>query len=516
MRIAAIDIGTNSVHLVVAEISPDGQISVVEKQREQVELGAGEFASHRITDEAFDRGVAALTRFKRVCDAHGVEDIHAAATSAVREADNGAEFCVFVKDTTGIHVRVISGHDEARLVYLGARGGIDFTKGRALLFDLGGGSTEFVLCDAERALVLESLPLGHIRLADAFLRSEMLVEPERRPLKSHVQSLLQPLLSRVRGSDFATLVGTSGTVRSLAKMATLMRKEALPEHEHGLLLGRAELDEIVKTFRTKPSSAWGAALPGFDEKRKRTLPAGAVLVREVMKAFSKETLLTSENSLREGLVADWILRHRPELDLSRSIPDPRRRSVLALMARYQADRPHAERVAAQALHLFDVTAALHGLTVDDRRLLELACLVHDVGHYISGKDHHRHGQYLIRHTPMPGFTAPEIALLGNLVRYHRGGRPKPDDPDYAALSARDRRKVRVLSAVMRLADSLDRGHDGNVVQFDARLDAGAVHLRATTRDAGDLERWAAVQRLPHLEEALGRRVNIEIVRSEAQ
>lgn len=517
MKIAAIDVGTNSVHLIIAEVSPDGSITTIEKAREQVELGAGEFHAgtpgsvHRITDEAFARGIGALTRFKQACDGFDVEDVHAAATSAVREAENGIEFCRAVKLATGIHVRVISGLDEARLVYLGARAEVDFSVGRALLFDLGGGSTEFVLCDAEQSLVTESLPLGHIRLSDAFLRSDPVSEAERRALKAHVQALLQPLLARVRGSDFATLVGTSGTVRTLAHVATRMRGDPAPEHDHGLLLQRTELEELIRIFRTRPSTSW-MTLPGMDERRRRTLPAGAILVREVMKALDKPSLLTSERSLRDGLVVDWILRHRPELDISRAIPDPRRRSVQAVSARYGADEVHARLVADASLRLFDATAALHQLSIDDRRLLEFAALLHDVGHHISGKDHNRHGQYLIRHTRMPGFTAPEIALLGNLVRYHRGSKPKERHPEFAALGARDQKRVRVLSAFLRVADALDRGHDQNVVTLDVRVQDGCVRVCASTRDPEDLERWAVVQRLPVLEEALSVPVIFEVGR----
>lgn len=514
MRVGAIDIGTNSVHLLVAEVSPDGRISVVEHAREQVELGAGEFKAHRLTPEAFSRGIEALRTFRHACDSLLVEDIHATATSAVREAENGAEFCLAVKEQAGIHVRVISGLDEARLVYLGARADIDFSGGRALLFDLGGGSTEFVLCDHEQALIMESLPLGHIRLADAFGPGDTMTEDQRRALKNHVQKLLQPLLSRVRGSDFHTLIGTSGTARTLARIATLRRGDTIPEHEHGLVLHRAELDDLIRTFKTRPPSTWGQ-IPGMDDKRKRTLPVGAIFVRELMKALNKDHLLTSERSLRDGLIVDWIIRHRPELDISRSVADPRRRSVLATMARYGVDDGHARATAEFALQIFDATATIHGLSVDDRRLLEFGAMLHDVGHHIDGEEHHRHGQYLIRHTRMPGFTAPEIAVLGNIIRYHRGSKPKLRHAEFAALSARDQQRVRVMSAMVRLADGLDRGHHHNVVQLEVVREPDALKVRAWTREPADLERWAAVQRTGALSEVLGLPVVVEVERHEA-
>lgn len=512
MRVGAIDIGTNSVHLLVAEVSPEGRISVVEHAREQVELGAGEFTAHRLTPEAFKRGIDALRLFKHACDSLNVEDVHVAATSAVREAENGAEFCAEVKEQTGIHVRVISGLDEARLVYLGARSAIDFSEGRVLLFDLGGGSTEFVLCDHEQALVMESLPLGHIRLADAF--GDLTDEDRRRDLKTHVQQLLQPLLSRVRGSDFTSIIGTSGTVRTLARIATLRRGDPMPEHEHGLVLRRTELEDLVRVFKTRPPSTW-SQIPGMDEKRRRTLPAGAILVRELLKALNKETMLTSERSLRDGLIVDWILKHRPELDISKSVADPRRRSVLAAMARYGVDDGHARATAEIAVRIFDATARKHQLAVDDRRTLEFAAMLHDLGHHIDGEEHHRHGQYLIRHTRMPGFTAPELAVIGNIVRYHRAGKPKLRHVEYAALSVRDQERVRVLSAIVRLADGLDRGHHRNVVHLEVALDTESLRIRAWTREPGDLERWAAVQRTGALADVLGVPILIEVERHQA-
>lgn len=519
MKVGAIDVGTNTIHLLVAEIAPDGRITVIEKDREQVELGAGEFQPNgkskkseefRLTADAFQRGVDALRRFRLAMDSIGVDDVSAVATSAVREAANGQEFCDAVKAETGIHVRTISGLDEARLTYLGARADIDFSRGRALLFDMGGGSTEFVLCDSEQALVLESLPLGHIRLGERFTRSDPISESDRRDLKSHVAALLQPLLSRVRPGDFATLYGCSGTARSLARAATVRRGAEMPRHANGLLLYRAELEEMVRIMRTKPSAQWD--LPGIDERRRRTLVAGSTLIREIFRATNKDVLVTTEKSVREGLIADWILRHRPELALSGSVPDPRRRSVVSAMEHYGADGAHARRVADTALRLYDATAPIHKGSVDDRRLLEFSALLHDIGHFISGEDHHRHSQYLIRNTRMPGFTSPEIEIMAAVVRYHRGSRPKTNHDEFKPFPAPDRDRVRLLASILRVSDALDRGHDGNLVQVDVQL-GSTLEIRARTRDSGDLEHWSAVQRGEWLAEVLGLPVEMTVERA---
>jgi exopolyphosphatase/guanosine-5'-triphosphate,3'-diphosphate pyrophosphatase len=501
MKIAAIDIGTNSVHLLIASVGADGRVEVVEKAREQVELGAGGLEANRLTEAAIDRGVAALTSFKAACDGHEVEDIFATATSAVREAENGVDFCKRVKETTNIHVRVITGAEEARLIHLGARRDLDFSKGRVLVFDLGGGSTEFILCDPEDALVRLSLPVGHIRLSDRFHQQDPLGDQGYRDIKAEVDGLLTPLLQRVQPGDFQSLVGTSGAVRTLAMMATLRRGDTAPEHEQGLVLHRQELDELVRVLRERTQAEY-LGLPGMDPKRRHTLPAGAIIVREIMRAFEIERLVTCERGLRDGLIVDWVLRHRPEIGLSATTPDPRRRAVLSAMRHYLADPDHANFVARAARQIFDATASIHGLRIDDRRVLEFAAQLHDIGHHIAGKDHQKHGMYLIRHTRMPGFTAPEIELMALLVRYHRGGGPKRHHDAYRKLKSRERQRVKVLAGMLQLADALDRGHDQNTTRIDAVLDGQQLVVTAQTRDAPDLERWSSLRRRRLLMDAL--------------
>ncbi|TNE87483.1 MAG: Ppx/GppA family phosphatase [Deltaproteobacteria bacterium] len=511
MKVAAIDIGTNSVHLLIAAIGADGRIEVVEKAREQVELGSGGLDAHRLTPEAIDRGVSALESFKAACDGHEVEDIYATATSAVREASNGVDFCKQVKERTGIHVRVITGAEEARLIHLGARRDLDFSSGRVLVFDLGGGSTEFILCDPEDALVRMSLRIGHIRLSDRFHDQDPLGDAAYREIKKAVAAQLSPLLQRVQPGDFQSLVGTSGAVRTLAKMATLRRGDKEPEHEHGLVLLRSELDELVRMLRSQPQAEY-LEIPGMDPKRQHTLPAGAIIVREIMRAFEIDRLVTSERGLRDGLIVDWVLRHRPEISLTATTPDPRRRAVLSVMRHYRADPDHANFVARAARQLFDVTAPLHGLRIDDRRTLEFAAQLHDIGHHIAGKDHQKHGMYLIRHTRMPGFTAPEIELMAQLVRYHRGGGPKRAHANFKILKPREQYRVRVLAGILQLADALDRGHDQNTTRLDTRLEGETLTITALTREAPDLERWSSVRRRKLLEDALGLEVVIKVER----
>ncbi len=507
MRIAAIDVGTNSVHLMVADIHPDGTWTVVETDRLQVELGAGGLDRNRLSPAAWKRGLVAMERFADAARSLQVEAIHCAATSAVREAENGADWCREVRERTGIHVRTISGREEGRLIYLGARADLDFTPGKVLLMDLGGGSTEFILCDSATPLVIESLPLGHIRLTEEF--PDLHDKESYGRLKRRIREGLAPLTTTVKGKSFHTLVGTSGTLRCLARMATLARGDRMPEHSHGLLLARTELDALVRKLRTTPADE-RHRIPGLDPRRERTITAGAVLVREVMRAFDKEQLVTSERSLRDGLIVDWILQNRPEIELLSSVPDPRDRSVRRLMDRYGADPAHAHFVCERSLQLFDALAPLHRLGFAERELLGHAARLHDIGHYIDGASHNRHGAYLIRNSRLHGFTAPEIELMATLVRYHRGKKPKPDHPEMAGLGPEERRTIKILAGILRIADALDRSHAQPVERVELDLKDGHLHVRALTSRPAHLERWASERRKSLLEAALHQEIHIEV------
>ena len=368
MRVAAIDVGTNSVHMLVADVHPDGTLQVVEKAREQVELGRGGMSTNALAPDAMERGLAAMQSFATTLRSLGVEAVTAAATSAVREAKNGTEWTHRVRDTTGIHIRVISGQEEARLIYLGARNDLDFSKGYALLLDLGGGSAEVILADGSRPLCKKSLPLGHIRLTERFGSEDPPTDDTWRALRDHLRAELLPLRTDIPPGRFGTFTGTSGAVRTLARMAALARGEPTPTHDHGLVLTRAELKRLIGEFRRLKKARY-SDLPGMDPRRRDTLPYAAAMVYETMRVFDAEKIVASERSLRDGLLVDWIQTHQPELDLAKTVAWPRLRAVLRLMDKYEVDRPHAERVRDLALALFDQLEPLHQLGGEQRRML---------------------------------------------------------------------------------------------------------------------------------------------------
>jgi exopolyphosphatase/guanosine-5'-triphosphate,3'-diphosphate pyrophosphatase len=296
-------------------------------------------------------------------------------------------------------------------------------------------------------------------------------------------------------------------------MASLRRGELETRSDEGLVLRRSELEALLADMDGMSADALRDR-PGMDPRRVLTLPAATVIVREVLDTFGKDQLTTSERSLRDGLIVDWIRKRRPELALSETVPDPRRRSVLRMLERYNVETPHATQAARLALALFDGLADLHHLGIDDRRTLEFAAMLHDVGHYIAGLDHHRHGYYLVRNTQLPGFTRPEVEVIASIVHYHRGARPKRTHEPFKALDEANRHRVVVLSAIVQMADALDRGHNQVISELRTRIEPKRVLVRAVARDRAHLEHWAAARKCEVLAEALHRTVELELVEPE--
>jgi len=512
MRVAAIDVGTNSIHLLVADVGPDGQWKVVEKQRNQVELGRGGLDRTRLADDAMARGLHALTAFQHTIDALGAEAVTAAATSAVREAENGNDFVRTVRRETGIAIRTVSGAEEARLLFQGIKADLDFDDGPVLLVDIGGGSLEIVLADETGVKLARSLPLGHIRLSERFLGSDPPRKGELSQLRKHVAERLEPILDEIAAHPrpVARIVGTSGSIRTLGRMASRRRREHELPHGQGLVVRLEELREIQQIFATTKRSRL-ADIPGMDPRRRATLPAAAAVLRKLLDHFAPIDLVTSDRSLRDGLLADWVERHRPELIAVAPGGSPRRRTVLRMMDRFAGDRAHAEQVRRLALTLFD------GLQLDLdeatraswRAMLEDAALLHDVGHHISARDHHKHGQYIILHSRMVGYTGPEVAVLANIVRYHKRS-PKSDHDGFAALDEPQRTQVEHLSAILRVADALDRSHCQLVQDLEIRDDGTAVNLTARVPEEAHIERWAAEGSTNRLSNAIGRPVEVAV------
>ncbi|MGE5358275.1 MAG: HD domain-containing protein [Bacteroidales bacterium] len=504
MRIAAIDVGTNSIHMIVAEVHPDGSFEVIGREKEMVRLGTGGLEGRPLTPQTRAAGLDTLLRFKRLADSRNADEIVAVATSAVREAANGGEFLAEVAEHTGIHIRVISGLEEARLVYAAAIYGINATAGTSVVVDIGGGSTEIAVGDAAGMHAARSLKLGAIRLTDRFVRSDPLKPGDERRLVAHIRAEAGEYLAHVRNAGFDRLIATSGTTLNLAQMA--LDGTGIERMNHARMsteaLHRLRKQLIGADMRRR------LRIPALDSRRSDIIVAGAVLADTIVRLLGAREIVLCDVSLREGLVLDFAARNRSQIANVDRYPDVRRRSVFELGERCRWSAEHAQQVARLALSLFDQTRALHGLDDRAREWLEYGALLHDIGAHISYARHHRHSEYLIRNGGLRGLEPAEIDVLALVARHHRRGTPKKSEAALAALPAPLRRFVRVGSAIVRLAECLDRSHGQLVERVEWTDDGKTAHVRLVSGSDTELEAWAAARQLGPLSRELGRQIDI--------
>ena len=488
MKLAAIDIGSNSIHLIVAQIHRDGTYEIINKAKDMVGLASKTLANGYLSDEALERGLGCLHTYRTMVDAQGVDAIVAVATSAVREAVNREHFVELARSECGVDVQVISGHEEARLIYLGARDRIDWGGRRALIVDIGGGSVEFIVGDMREADLLESLKLGVRRLSEEFLFDDPPKPKQLKALRAHIEGTLGDFTEHLRTFDFDFVVGTSGTLKNLAEIA-IHAEGRSQGHIHGEW---ADLPTLKKMGRDLAGMTMKERtdVRGLDAKRTDTIVAGAQLIKYILRAVGHDRYQVCDYALRDGLVADYIEQHADVLSKARIEPDIRRRSVMKLFRRFNQSGAHPKQVARLAVSLFDQLKDLHKLPEGDRELLEYGALLHDIGYTISARKHHKHGQYMINHGELYGFSADEHQLIGMLARYHRGSDPRKRHEPYRFLRAKDRKRVTALAALLRLANALDRSHTNTIAEVTAKVRDDALHLTLATRSDPALELWA--------------------------
>jgi exopolyphosphatase/guanosine-5'-triphosphate,3'-diphosphate pyrophosphatase len=509
MRLAAIDIGTNSVHMIVVQVRPDLSFEVIDREKEMVRLGAGGLDGRRITDTAEAAALTALGTFRRVAESHHVDEILAAATSATREAANGPEFLAAIARETGIRPRVISGTEEARLIHLAALYSVESTGRPIVVIDIGGGSVEITLGASDRPDLAQSFKLGVIRLTEKHVASDPLSPRDERRLVAHVTRTTGHHLAAIVEAGFDRVVGTSGTILSLGALAVLEAEGHAPGDLRNLRVDARDLHRLRKRLTSLPL-AERLRMPGMEPRRADIAVAGSVLLDTLLRKLGARDITLSDLALREGLVLDYIRRNRPRIAQVDAVPDARRRSVIELADRCGVAPEHAQQVARLALSLFDQSAPVHGLGQREREWLEYAALVHDVGAHISYERHHQHSYYLITNGDLRGFEPLEIQVLALVARYHRRGTPKKSHEAYGALPGRLRRTVRCLAAILRLAEGLDRSH-AQPLESVTLVDRGD-DVMAALRASGDaeLELWAAGRHAGPFEGMLGKTVRFEV------
>jgi exopolyphosphatase/guanosine-5'-triphosphate,3'-diphosphate pyrophosphatase len=511
MRIAAIDCGTNSIHMIVVRIRPDLSFEMIDREKEMVRLGSGGLDGKALTREAMSAALQAFSRFRRLAESHQVEEILAAATSAVREAENGGEFLAAVERATGIKPRVISGTEEARLIHLAAVYGVDVAGASAVVVDIGGGSVEITHGAGTSLRVAKSFKLGVIRLTERFVHTDPLSGRDERKMVRHIDEELTKYLRDIRSAGFDRVIGTSGTILSLGTVATAERRRATDEIRN-LRVPAKQIHRLRKEV-TGRSITERMKLPGLDPRRADLIVAGGVLLDTILRHIDATEITLCDLALREGLVLDYIQRNRKHIAQAGQYPDIRRRSVIELAERCSYWPEHAHQVARLSLSAFDQTRGIHGLTDREREWLEFAALLHDIGSHISYPRHHKHSYYLIKNGDLRGFEPQEAEIIALIARYHRKTTPRKGHVDYSALSAKRRKAVRTLGAILRFVETLDRSHAQVIggIELHDRGKEFLVKLRATG-DA-ELELWAAQRQIEPLERELGKPIRLSAGRS---
>jgi exopolyphosphatase/guanosine-5'-triphosphate,3'-diphosphate pyrophosphatase len=491
--LAAIDVGTNSIHMVVTQIQPElPAFSVIAREKATVRLGDFCEKTGRLTEAAMERAIAALKRCQDVAKSLNAEQTIAVATSAVREAPNGHEFLQRVEDEVGLSINLISGAEEARRIYLGVLSGMNFHSKPHIIIDIGGGSTELILGDGHEPRTLSSTKVGAVRLTAEHITSDPISNSEFHALQAYIRGMfersIEELQAHLEPSERPRMVGTSGTIETLAALHAREKFGTVPTPLNGYEMTQKDVREWVSRFK-KMSFSERLAIPGLSDRRAEIILSGALILLEAMTMLKADTIVICERSLREGVVVDWMLSHGLIEDRLRYQSSVRQRNVLKIAQKYQVNLEHSQRVADFALTLFDQTQGiLHHWSAEERDLLWAAAILHNCGHHVNHSAHHKHSYYLIRNAELLGYTETEIEAIANLARYHRKSSPKKRHENYRNLtSKRYRRVVEQLHPLLRLAVALDRRQIGAVQSVQCEYVSQRRELRLNLQAANPLD-----------------------------
>lgn len=508
MLFGAIDVGTNSIHLIVVEFdSTFDTTRVVYKDREMVRLGSDDALERgRLSPKAMSRGIDAISRFVEAAHARGAERVRAVATSAVREADNGDEFRAQVEVQAGIPLEVLNAREEARLIHLGVANGFPIYDRLACIIDIGGGSTEFIVADGERPYLLDSVKLGSLRLYDRYLRGKS-VQRGARELNKHIRATLGPLVDRVRRYRLDVMIGTSGTIMGLAALDAAARGAPV-NRTHGYTLTLERLEALQRAMLGM-SEGERRRMPGMNPRRSDIIVAGSAILISALAQLGQDEIVICERALREGIIVDMVAQDRA---LAERLGDERVRRIEAIehLAHHYAHLGgHERQVGRLAIALFERLGGVHGLAPADRDILYAAALLHGIGRFVATSAHHKHSAYLIRNSPLPGWRDDERELIAQVARYYRKAMPKPTHPEFAALGAADRRRVEALASILRIADGLDERELGAVSEVTVRREDGRIAIVAQAEGDVSGELGAAMFKADLFERTFGVRPAFE-------
>lgn len=512
--VSFIDIGTNSVRLLVVRLNPNHSYTILTRQKQQVRLGEGEFDDEEIKADAIERLVVVCRKFTDLARTFSTEEFVAVATSAMREAANQSEILHLLRQEAQIDVRVISGQEEARLIYLGVASGVHIEDRQAFFIDIGGGSTEIAVGGDRTYQYLESFRLGAIRLSNLYLPSDSTgpVSPDQyKRVQHHIRDTIIHSVKKIRSMKPVIAIGSSGTIMNLAEIA---QKAIHSDGSNGdPFLSVKDLQKVIDLLCSLPLDQ-RRKVPGMNPERADIIISGAAILESFMKELGFDTIMTTGRGLQDGLLVDYLSR----MDAFPLLGDlsPRQRSVLQLGRSCGINEVHARTVTSLVLELFDSAKeqSLHDFGDNERELLEYATFLHDIGSFISYTNHHAHSYYMIKNSELLGFDEKEITFMANIARFHRKKAPRKKDPEVMELETRERDALRILSTFIRLSESLDRSHTALIqhVKF-TRVDREHVHLEVIARGDCQLEIWGVEAEKKAFEKIFGKQLIIERIQT---
>ena len=505
MKLAAIDIGSNSIKTIVVDAVSAASFTVLAREKESVRLGHGTLANRQFSPDAIIRAVDTIRRFRLLADSRGAEKIFAVATATVRVAENASEFIATVEKETGVHIEILSGIEEARLIGLAA---VYSSKSESLLnIDIGGGSTELSVMKNGLPFKLFSVKLGAVGLTDKFIVNDPPQAREIKDLREEIALALDRPTRELSKIEWNDTTGTSGTILALGVL--LENSNSTEKFERGGQIIELNALEKLNNKLAALNVVGRRELSGVSGQRAEIVIAGGQILAGVLRALKIKKLTSSNFALREGVVIDRlqklkIISQPPVSDLH----DPRLLGVLALGKRFGYEKEHSLQIARLAEIIFDEIAPKYNLSASLRVLLSAAAILHDIGYYISHEDHHKHTQYLIKNSELIGFSEEGRAIIGNITRYHRGSLPKEKHVEFNSLSPATQEIVWKLGGILRLADALDRSYDSRVKNVKLKMENGNLFVKLESEKSCEREILAATQKSNMFETAFNCKLEV--------
>jgi len=499
--IAAIDVGSNAMRILVGRIVYDGRVEVVENLRLPVRLGQDAFTTGIISEDTARQAVDAFLRFRKIADYHKVEKIRAVATSAMREIIHSGLLIDRIARATGIEIEIISGEEEARLIHLAVAQSVNLKDKHALLIDIGGGSVEVTLSQSGNILSTESYNMGTVRLLNKLSGKKNAAMPFHKLVREYAEAARRRIDREIGDHKIDICIGTGGNIEEMGNLRKKLFKRdsdrAITLEELDKLvetLSRMKVEERIRKFKLKPDRA------------DVILPASIVLQMIAHEAKIKEVTIPNVG-LKDGVLWDMVY-HLQKNELT-SVSEQVWTSALRLGEKYEFDAKHAKLVARLAGTLFEQSGDLHNLNEEYKLLLEISSLLHDIGHFINTLDHNKHSYYILKSSPLIGLSENQQNIIANVMLYHRKSMPSLEDDGFRALMPRDRLVVIKLAALMRLADALDVSHTGRVENIHLSRQKNTWKLKLQSKGDLMLERWTLEKHQKLFQEVFG--VALEIM-----